>query len=386
MGGGVRRTAFLFGLLLAIGGASFAQTDGAGELTIVSPREGEYVSGQTTVRARVEPGPAAPTLSFFVDGTEHCVVARAPYSCSWDAGRTVAGHQVRVVANWPDGRRLVRTVRTRALAYADSADVDVVQVTVTVGDGRGRYVKGLAKSSFTVREDGRAQEITHFQAEDVPLDLVVALDISSSMTVAMPKLKEAAKDFLDKVSANDTVTVVGFNDSVFTLTKRSTDRVERTRAIDRLAPWGATALYDVIISSVEAIGASSGRKALVVFTDGEDQGSRAQIDDVEATLQESDVTLYMIGQGRGVSAEPMRRVMRRLAEPTGGRALFTERIDELREAFGALLEELANQYLLGYVPTNSRRDGALRTIQVEVDGHPAVRARRSYRLPAAGER
>jgi hypothetical protein len=78
--------------------------------------------------------------------------------------------------------------------------------------------------------------------------------------------------------------------------------------------------------------------------------------------------------------------MRRLAEPTGGRALFTERIDELREAFGALLEELANQYLLGYVPTNSRRDGALRTIQVEVDGHPAVRARRSYRLPAAGER
>jgi Ca-activated chloride channel family protein len=374
-------------LMLAIAaapGAQNAPSDGA--LTIVSPRDGEYVVGQAMVRARVDPGGSAPSVSFYVDGRQVCVVARPPYNCRWDAGRAVTGHQVRVVANWPDGTRLVHNVRTRGLAYADSANVDVVQVTVTVGDGRGHYVKGLPQSAFHIREDGRPQDVTHFQSEDVPLDLLVALDISNSMTAAMPKLKEASKDFLNKVAATDTVTVVGFNDSMFTLTRRSTDPEERTRAIDRLAPWGATALYDVIISAVETLGAESGRKSIVVFTDGEDQGSRAQIDDVEATLQESDVTLYMIGQGRGTSADPMKRVMRRLAEPTGGRALFTEDIDELREAFAELLEELSNQYLLGYIPTNSRRDGTLRSISVEVDGHSAVRARRSYRLPVVTER
>ena len=77
--------------------------------------------------------------------------------------------------------------------------------------------------------------------------------------------------------------------------------------------------------------------------------------------------------------------MRRLAEPTGGRALFTEKIDELREAFAELLDELSNQYLLGYVSTNTKRDGALRAIKVQVDGHPAVRGRKSYRLSPAGQ-
>jgi Ca-activated chloride channel family protein len=119
-----------------------------------------------------------------------------------------------------------------------------------------------------------------------------------------------------------------------------------------------------------------------VFTDGEDQGSHATIEDVEQRLQSSDVTLYMIGQGRGTSLEPLKKVMRRLSEPTGGRALFTEKIEQLHEVFAELLDELSNQYLLGYVPTNLKRDGALRTIKVQVDGYPGVRARTSYRMTA----
>ena len=78
---------------------------------------------------------------------------------------------------------------------------------------------------------------------------------------------------------------------------------ERSRAVDRLAPWGSTALYDVILRGVEMLGRQTGRKALIVFTDGEDQGSHATINDVERRLQSSDVTLYMIGQGRGVTLD-----------------------------------------------------------------------------------
>ena len=130
------------------------------------------------------------------------------------------------------------------------------------------------------------------------------------------------------------------------------------------------------------LGRETGRKSLVVFTDGEDQGSHATIADVERALQSSDVTLYMIGQGRGVTREALRNVMERLSRPTGGRALFTESIDELRGAFAELLDELSNQYLLGYAPKNTRRDDVWRSIKVDVDGHTEVRARQGYR-PAA---
>ncbi|HMD33477.1 MAG TPA: VWA domain-containing protein, partial [Vicinamibacterales bacterium] len=152
--------------------------------------------------------------------------------------------------------------------------------------------------------------------------------------------------------------------------------------IDRLAPWGSTALYDVILRGIEMLGTRAGRKALVIFTDGEDQGSHATLGAVERRLQSSDVTLYMIGQGRGVTLDALKRVMERLAEPTGGRAFFTDSIDELHGAFTELLDELSNQYLLGYVSANTKKDDAWRRIKVEVDGQHDVRARQGYRAVA----
>jgi VWFA-related protein len=253
---------------------------------------------------------------------------------------------------------------------------------VTVSDGHGKFVHGLPQSAFHLFEDDRAQLITHFASEDIPLELLVAIDISGSMSPAMPKLKVAVKEFLGEVPPQDQVTLLGFNDSIFTLTRKATDRADRIRAVDRLAPWGSTALYDVILRGIEMLGRQTGRKALVVFTDGEDQGSHATISDVERRLQSSDVTLYMIGQGRGVTLDSLKRVMERLVSPTGGRALFTDSIDELHAAFADLLDELSNQYLLGYQSSNSRRDDAWRKIKVDVDGHHEVRARQGYRALA----
>ena len=203
-------------------------------------------------------------------------------------------------------------MRTKSVGYVERVDVDVVQVTVTVSDGRGKFVPSVPQSAFHVFEDGHPQTITHFASEDVPLELVAAIDISGSMAPAMPKLKKAVKEFLGDVPPQDQVTLLGFNDSIFTLTRKATDPAERVKAVDRLAPWGSTALYDVLLRGVEMLGRQTGRKALVVFTDGEDQGSHATINDVERRLQSSDVTLYMIGQGRGVTMEPLKRIMERL--------------------------------------------------------------------------
>ena len=353
--------------------------DPAPEVQLLSPEPDSYVSGLVTLRAAVEPSTSAAGVTFFIDGRRTCEIAQPPYECEWDAGPDVTEHQVRLVVTATTGGRIVRTLRTKSLQFDEKVDVDAVQVTITVSDSNGRFVAGLPRSAFHVYEDGKPQTISHFTSDNVPLELVTAVDISGSMTPAMPKLKKAAKEFLGAVPPRHPVTLLGFNDTIFALTRKTTDPAERMRAVDRLAPWGATALYDVILRANDMLGRQIGRKAVVVFSDGEDQGSHVALQDVERRLQTSDVTLYMIGQGRGVSQEYLRKIMSRLTVPTGGRAFFTDSIDQLHGAFEELLDELSNQYLLGYQPTNAHRDDKWREIKVDVDGYRNVRARQGYR-------
>jgi Ca-activated chloride channel family protein len=342
-----------------------------------------FLAGPVVLRAFVDPPSAVERLSFTVDGREVCTVEKPPFDCEWDAGQDVVERQVRVVANFVDGGRLVRTVRTQGLGITEKVDVDIVQVTVTVTNDRGEFVAGLPQSAFHVLEDGKPQTITYFASEDVPLELVVAVDVSGSMAPVIPKLKEAVKAFLGAVPADHRLSLYGFNDTVFALTRKPTDPPEeRVKAVDRLAPWGATALYDVIVRSIETLGTRTGRKAIVVFTDGEDQGSHVTLDQVEQRLQASDVTLYMIGQGRGLSVDRLKKVMERLSAPTGGRMFAMASINELSSAFDTLLEELSHQYLIGYPPPGDIRDGKFHEIRVSVDGHKNVRARNGYRFTA----
>jgi Ca-activated chloride channel family protein len=351
----------------------------AGAIQIVTPEPDSYIGGLTWLRATVDKTLPIESVTFFLDGRPACTMTTAPFECEWDAGQEIVAHQVRLVVSLADGQRLIRTARTKSLGFADKVNVEVVHVTVTITDERGRIIGGVPRPAFRVFEDGRPQTISYFSSEDVPLELIVAVDISGSMTTAMPKVKRAVKEFLGAVPEQHQVTLLGFNDTVFALTRRTTDATERMRAVDRLAPWGATALYDVIVRGVDMLGRQTGRKALIVFTDGEDQGSHVAFEDVERRLQGSDVTLYMIGQGRGVTQEYLKRAMLRLTAPTGGRTFASDSIEELQGAFEQLLDELSNQFLIGYQPTNSKRDNTWREIRVDVAGHANVRARRGYR-------
>jgi VWFA-related protein len=370
--------------LLAVSGSAQTQSPPARQLRILSPAADMLVSGPTTIRIAIEPAGAVGTVVFFADGRQICSVTAAPLQCYWDAGTAVVAHQVRVVVTLGDGERLVETVRTRDKPTdipIFSVGVDAVPLTVTVPDGNKRFVKGLTRSAFHVFEDGVPQQIEQFWAEGAPLELVVAVDVSASMAPAMPALKSAVKQFMQGLPPDDPVTLLAFNQNVFDLANPSTPPEARLDAIDRLTAGGATSLYDVIIRAVERASTKSGRKIVVVFTDGEDEGSRASFADAELRLATSEVTLYMVGQGRGVELENLKKVMTRLVFPTGGRAFFTNRIDELRGAFADIVNELSDQYLLAYIPTNRNRDDRWRRIRVVVDGHRDVRTRQSYRLP-----
>jgi Ca-activated chloride channel homolog len=368
----------------AVAAAALGAQEPAPVLRIASPAADAYLSGPVRLVAHVDPGPLqrlVDQVTFFAAGRQVCTLVRPPFECDWDAGDRVVEQQIRAVAQMKDGSRLVGSVRTRGLQYAEVTDVDAIQVTAVVTDRDGRFVRGLKVDDFKVFEDDQPQTITHFASENIPLELVTAIDISSSMTDALPAVKVAAKRFLSGLQPHDQTTVLGFNENIFTLARRATDQATRERAVDRLAPWGGTALYDVILKSIDLLGRQSGRRAIVLFSDGDDQSSHATFEAAMARAESSDATIYPVGQGRAVRSPELQRLMRRRADVSGGRAFFTDDQPSLDATFNEILEDLRSQYLLTYTPPASRRDGNYHRIKVVTARGDKVRARLGYRLP-----
>ena len=292
--------------------------------------------------------------------------------------------EIRAVAALPGGTRAVTSIRTRGVGLAEAVDVHVVQVSVLVRDAKGAFVSGLKAKDFKLLEDGVPQQLTHVADEDTPLEVVMALDISASMAGAIADVRASARTFIGALREKDALTILGFNDNIFTVARRESRPDARLKALDRLAPWGATSLYDVISRGVTLLRQQPGRKGLVVFSDGDDESSRLTFDAVEKELQSSDAVMYAVGLGRGARMADLTRQLSRLSDASGGRAVIAPETSELSGAFGDVVAELSHQYVLSYAPTNDKRDGSWRTLTVEVPGKDVrLRARQGYRARAA---
>lgn len=375
------RYIFLFFFMLV---AVTLQAVQSAQLRITAPTESTYLAGEVLLRAAVEPSSAADSVvdvTFFADGAKVCAVAAPPFECQWDAGARIRSHQIRVVAALKNGERLVQTVTTRKLEYVENVDVDVVQITAVVTDDHGRFVPGLKQKDFEVKEDGLVQKISSFSDEHTPLELVTAIDVSSSVTDALPAMKIAATRFLGGLEATDQATVLGFNDSVYTLARRTTDQAMRERAIGRLRAWGGTALYDAIVHAIDVLGRQTGRRAIVMFTDGDDQNSHAPMATAIAQVEGSDAMIYAVGQGRAVHSKELQKLLQRIATTSGGRAFFSSTAEKLDETFAEILDDLHHQYLIGYPAPDDQRDGKWHKITITAGGGKyKVRARQGYRM------
>jgi VWFA-related protein len=369
--------------LLAAGCAAVTGAQDAPSLLIVDPPPGRYVSGRQKLRARLSPeGVSVVRLTFAADGQPVCARQAPPWECDWDAGDDVVSHSIRAVAVLADGSRLVDSVRTEAAGFAPSVEVDVVQVAATVTDGGGRLVKGLSLADFRVFEDEQPREVTHFIGAEAERELVVAVDMSGSMTDAMPVCRDAVKRFLGTLRPVDHATLLAFNDSVFTAARRDAAPEARLRAVDRLRAWGSTAFHDAVLRGLDLLEAHRGRRALVLFTDGEDMVSHATAADVQARVERSATPVYVIAQGKGMREPVLKRTLDHICGVSGGRSFYTDRIEELEGVFAEISEDIASQYLLAYAPVETPRDGSWRTIRVEVEGRSkdySVRARQGYR-------
>ena len=311
-------------------------------------------------------------------------LTRFPFECDWDAGERVIEHTVRVTAEHVKGGRTAASVHTKGVKFAEAVDVDVVQFTAVVTDSDGRFVKGLKPQDFKVYDNNRLQKITSFESENISLEMVVALDVSSSMRAALPSVKESSKRFLGGLRPGDKVTLLSFNDNVFTLTQRSRDQSARVKAIDRMESWGGTALYDVVLQGLNVLGRHPGRRSMLLFSDGDDQSSHATLEAAVARAESSDATIYVIGQGRAIRAFELQSVLKKFATISGGRAFFTEDLSRLDRFFEEILDDLSNQYLVSFSYPDDERDGQWHAIRVEV-GDGKYTCAGQGRLPADEE-
>ncbi|MEO8484290.1 MAG: VWA domain-containing protein [Acidobacteriota bacterium] len=350
------------------------------QLLILNPTADDVLNGVMMLQAEIRPASAG-LVTFFVDGTRVCAASTVPYQCAWDSASMRGARDIRAVAELADGTRLVQTVRTRGTVAAFRASTDSVLVAVRVQDRNRRFVRGLGVDSFRLSEDGVPQTIATFATESSGGDVVLALDGSASMTPAVPELRAAARAFIAALPRNDMVTLAVFNSTLEVIAPRAADPVSRVAALDRLHAAGTTALYDVLIQAVDLFPSSSERRAIVMFTDGDDVASRASLASARRALQSANVVLYFVAQGKAFADRALRTQLATLATETGGAAFFASKMSDARGHFAAIAEELSNQYVIGYLPVRPFGDGAWREIRVDA-ADPSLRyeitARRGY--------
>jgi Ca-activated chloride channel family protein len=263
---------------------------------------------------------------------------------------------------------------------------ELVALSVAVVDPQQRFVRGLAADDFAVFEDGVQQDVSFFAASDVPLDLMLLLDSSASMSDKVKTVHNAALGFVRTLRPRDRGAVVAFNDSVQVLQPLSADLRSLQRAVTSTEARGATALHNAIYIALKEFGRSakqSGevrRQAIAVLSDGDDTCSLISFDDVLTEAKKSGVGIYTISltgskKSRQGTFSQALYSMKTLAHDTGAQAFFPNAIEELSTVYAKIAEELDNQYALGYSPKKRGADGRFRRVVVQVIARPELRPR-----------
>src|SRR5271157_3504364 len=274
-------------------------------------------------------------------------------------------------------------------------DVDLALVNVTVTDPYNRLVTGLDSDNFRVFEDNVEQEIVSFSAEDVPISIGVIFDFSGSMSNKIDKARDAALEFFKTANPQDEFFLVSFNERA-ELTSTFTNSVEDLQSRMMLtAPRGRTALLDAVYLGLSQMrGAHNAKRALLILSDGGDNHSRYNENDIKRLVREADTQLYAIGLFdpfgyRGRTAEELNgpSLLGEITELTGGRVFAVEHLNDLPDIASKIGMELRNQYVLGYRPSNHIHDARWRKIKVKLrppKGLPplSVYSKTGYYAPA----
>lgn len=272
-----------------------------------------------------------------------------------------------------------------------------IKVPVTVIDDRGRIVGDLNRESFDLLDEGEERRIENFVLDKAPVNVVLLLDVSGSLQEEIEEVRDAAYGFVKAFGREDRFAVISFADKV-ELLQDWTSKPKRVRkSLRKLKPGYRTALWDALLETASrTLQKVNGRKVILLLTDGLDNESYANYNEAVERLVDTDVSLYIVSRTRLVMpkvqqsnrVEFLNRVMREvlkedtdfvgvyfreketamanLAESTGGRIFFPERLKDLRSSYAEVAKELKNQYVLTFIPplTSEKR---FRSIEVRCD-------------------
>jgi VWFA-related protein len=271
-------------------------------------------------------------------------------------------------------------------------DTSLVTIPVTVLDREGRYVTNLKKEDFQIFENGVEQQIALFDSVEQPFTVLLLLDISGSMSFHLAELSQAANVLVNQLRPNDQLSAASFADSLYTLLKPTKISELRKSIKIKQRPGDIyTRIYDAVDDALKMMKKIRGRKAIILFSDGDGVFTSAK--DNFRRAEESETLIYTV-QFNTFSPSPpphadkkiyykaieeANNYMRNLAQITGGRAYQIEKIADLEKTFDLIANELGRQYSLGYYPKETGKDGERRQIKVRVNvPNIALRARDSY--------
>ncbi|HTS30036.1 MAG TPA: VWA domain-containing protein [Bryobacteraceae bacterium] len=261
---------------------------------------------------------------------------------------------------------------------------DLVQLNVSVFDASGQIIKGLPQSAFTVYENDVKQEISVFRQEDVPVSLGLLIDRSASMENKKDRVASASLAMVKASNPEDEVFVVNFNEEADIVQDFTSDLGVLERSLRNMHTKGETAMRDAALLAMDHLRAKAGRdkKVLVIITDGEDNSSISTEQRVIEAAHQSNTIVYaigLLGEERPENAARARKQLESLTLATGGRSWFLSDVSAIAKVMPEIAHEIRNQYVIGYTPANTVKDGKFRTIRVEVNVPGAtVRTRSGY--------
>jgi VWFA-related protein len=320
-------------------------------------------------------------VDFYVGEEKVGSAAAPPYSTTIDASKFTGPIYSRVVARSTRGEEANDVFFFGERAHAQT-DVTVQQIPVSVADG----AKPLSAADVTLIDNGKPRPVENLiAAAEQPLHVILLIDYSESMLDELPVVKEAAKQFARALlRPQDRIAVAGFNQRTFWLTGYTNDWNSAAQVVDRVQPIGETHLYDSVIEMLYQIQKTPGRHALVVLTDGVDQGSSFKLDHLVHYARYAGVPVYPVVKNKSLSRWMKLGVGRlqakrldRIAEDTGATYFIIQNERELGNVYARIAQELRQQYQIVF---HSEADVAdqWRSLQVVSSGGHNLRAPRGY--------
>lgn len=263
-------------------------------------------------------------------------------------------------------------------------NADLVVLNATILNQQGKFVSGLHRSDFRVFEDGQEQQLSGFGAEETPFAAAIVIDTSGSMDERMTVTRGAAISFLNGLRDEDVAAVYSFDYKVERWQDFSPGRDLPPRVYG-LHGKGMSALNDAVLRAADDLATRpEKRRSIVVLSDGGENFSRASLDKALQHVLQANATVYAVNMSPEGPTRDLQgtMILKALADKSGGKFISSPGGQALRDAFGEILEELSHQYTITYRPSNRRRDGRWRKIEIKLSRpETTVRTRKGYRAP-----